>query len=327
MTSTILITAKELAPKGMELLEASGFRCVFLDAAKGEDAMRSVLAAEPVDAIILRTLSLSGADMRNCPRLKVISRHGAGYNSVDVNTATALGVPVFIAPAANSQSVAELALGLILAVVRDIPWHDQAIKAGEWNRAKVGRQLEGSTLGLVGLGAIGRAVARMALAIGMTVRAFDRFIAADLVPKGVTLENALEDLLAQSDIVSLHCPLNESTRNLINQRTISLMRPDAFLINTARGELIDEDALADALDAGRPAGAALDTLANEPPAASNRLLKSPRIVVTPHVGGNTNGALDAVSEIAVRNALNFLTHKPVDERLCVNPDTLKQKVV
>jgi D-3-phosphoglycerate dehydrogenase len=326
MTATILITAKELAQKGTELLEASGFRCIFLDAAKGEDAMRSILATEPVDAVILRTLSLSGADMRSSPRLKVVSRHGAGYNSVDVDTATALGVPVFIAPAANSQSVAELALGLILAVARDITWHDQTIKAGEWNRAKVGRQLEGSTLGLVGLGAIGRAVARMALAVGMNVRAFDQFIAPNLIPDGVTLENSLGELLAKSDIVSLHCPLNESTRKLIDRQAISSMRRGAILINTARGELIDEDALAEALDAGRLAGAGLDTLVEEPPAASNRLSKSHRVVVTPHVGGSTDGALDAVSEIAVRNALDFLMNRPINERLCVNPDTLKQKV-
>jgi D-3-phosphoglycerate dehydrogenase len=313
MTATILITAKELAQKGTELLEASGFRCIFLDAAKGEDAMRSILATEPVDAVILRTLSLSGADMRSSPRLKVVSRHGAGYNSVDVDTATALGV-------------AELALGLILAVARDITWHDQTIKAGEWNRAKVGRQLEGSTLGLVGLGAIGRAVARMALAVGMNVRAFDQFIAPNLIPDGVTLENSLGELLAKSDIVSLHCPLNESTRKLIDRQAISSMRRGAILINTARGELIDEDALAEALDAGRLAGAGLDTLVEEPPAASNRLSKSHRVVVTPHVGGSTDGALDAVSEIAVRNALDFLMNRPINERLCVNPDTLKQKV-
>lgn len=323
-TTTVLITVPKLADEGMQRLAAAGVKTVFVNPGDTEAELAAIMASEPVDAVILRTLALDGAAIRSCPTLKVISRHGTGFNGVDVAAASERGIPVFIAPAANSQSVAELAIALMLAVARTIPSHDAAFRAGGWRRSTVGTQLGGRTLGLVGLGAIGTRVAEMARAIGMTVLAFDRYVEPGSVPPGVRLVPTLEELLPRADVLSLHCPLTKETTGLIGRDALRLLPPGAIVINTARGPLVDEPALIDGITGGHLAGAGLDTLVDEPPDAHAPIRSISNIIVTPHVGGNTGAALGAVASQAVDNALRFLRGEAIEPRLCVNPVVLKK---
>ncbi|KAG5720810.1 hypothetical protein E4T56_gene6445, partial [Termitomyces sp. T112] len=239
------------------------------------------------DAIILRLGEVTEAAMALAPNLRIIAKHGVGYDTIDVDAATRRNILVTIARGANAVSVAEHALALTLGVARGIAYQDARIRSGHWDKAFfMGSELNGKVLGVVGLGAIGHALARICTALGMDVLVFD-----PALPEGAAVElrrvGSLEDLLAQSDVVSLHCPLTPATRNMIDAQRLDLMKPGAILINTARGGLIDLEALADALEAKRIAGAGLDTFPVEPPELSERLRLLPNLVVSPHIGAST----------------------------------------
>ncbi len=314
MSHTILVTTPKLAKGGVDVLAAAGCRVLYVGQDQPAADLKRLLVEEPVDGIISRTLPLGAELIASAPRLKAISRHGIGYDNVDIDAAAQRAIPVSIAAGSNVQSVAELALGLMLALARNINLANDAIRAGAWPRSGAGMQLAGKTLGLIGYGRIARLLAGMAKSIGMTVLAHDPTGRID----DVSNAESIEGLLADADIISLHCPLTEATRNLIDARAIALMRPGAIIINTARGGLIDEAALAAALDAGHLAGAGLDTLAEEPPARSNPLLARNDVLLTPHIGGNTDAALDATARSAVENLLALLGGTPIDPTLVVN---------
>ena len=321
MSFTILVTAPKLATAGVARLEAAGCRTLYVSKQGGEAELARLLRDEPVDGVVSRTLRLSKAAIESCPTLRVISRHGVGFNNVDVAAATARGIPVLIAPATNGQSVAELTMGLLLAVARSIPAHDVAIRQGNWDRSGSGLQLAGRTLGLVGVGGIGRAVARAALGLGMRVVAFDEYMRPDSAMLEVELAASLDDLLGSVDVLSLHCPLTPETRGLIGPAQLARLRRGAIVVNTARGGLIDEAALAESLQSGQLAGAGLDTFADEPPLHSP-LLSLRNVVMTPHMGGSTDAALAATAITAVEHALKVLRGEPVDPEVCVNPSIL-----
>jgi D-3-phosphoglycerate dehydrogenase len=318
---TVLMTAPTLAPAGQAILDQAGCR-IFYASTRLE--LQESLRRERVDAVISRSLPLTGELMELAPSLKVISRHGVGHNNVDIEAATARGIPVLITPATNGQSVVELTIGLMIAVARNVLNYDATVKAGGWERVAQGMQLSGAVLGLVGFGGIGRGVAKVALALGMRVIAFDPAAGIDRVD-GVQMVPALDALLAASDVVSLHCPLTGQNRHLIGAPEMSRMRPGAILINTARGGLVDEHALHAALTAGRLAGAALDCLENEPPQAGHPLLTTQKIILTPHIGGSTGAAMAATAAAAATNALNVLRGLPVAAGICVNPLALGRK--
>jgi D-3-phosphoglycerate dehydrogenase len=321
----VLMTAKTLAAPGVALLEQAGCSVSFLnDATDAELAER--LSTTPFDAIISRTLALPASMIEAAPALRVISRHGVGYNNVDLDSATRRGVPVLVADGANGQSVAELAVGLALAVARRITTQDAAIRTGQWNRSTNGSQFSGKTGGIVAFGAIGRRVAEILRAMGMQIIAFDPH-ARDRAAPEVTWAETLDELLEQSDLVSLHCPLTAETRNMIAAPQLARMKKGAILINTARGGLIDEQALAEAVASGHIAGAGLDTFAEEPLAAGHPFLSLPQIVMTPHMGGSTDAALDGVAISAARNVLDVLINGKVDRRLLVNPAVLERRTV
>ena len=225
-----------------------------------EDVSR-ILATEPVDAIISRTRPLTAEMIESCPTLKVISRHGIGYDIVNLSAATKRGIPVLVTPATNGQSVAELAIGLMFAAARGISSHDRLIREGKWDRAGQGLQLGGRRLGLVGLGGIGRHVAHIAIACGMKVSACDPMVTSESVDS-VTMIESLPDLVANSDVLSLHCPLTPQSRHLIHAQMIAMLPKGALVINTARGGLIDEEALAAALTSGPLRGPGLDSHEN-----------------------------------------------------------------
>jgi D-3-phosphoglycerate dehydrogenase / 2-oxoglutarate reductase len=321
----VLMTAKTLAAPGVALLENAGCSVSFLP--KGTDAeLAEALRGIPYDAVISRTLALSRDLIEHAPALRVISRHGVGYNNVDLNSATERGIPVLIANGANGQSVAELAVGLALAVARKISHLDARIRAGDWDRSGSGIQLSRRTAGIVAFGAIGQRVASMLKAMGMTILAFDPHV-RDRDAHDIIWVDTLDELLDRSDLVSLHCPLTPETRNMIAAPQLAAMKKGAILINTARGGLIDEEALAQSVSAGHLAGAGLDTFTDEPLSADHPFLSIPTIVMTPHMGGSTDAALDNVAISAAQNVLDALIDGKVDRRLLVNPAVLERRTI
>ena len=255
-------------------------------------------------------------------RLRVIGRAGAGVDNIDLGAATRKGVMVMNTPGGNSISAAEHAFALLLALARKIPSADPSLRAGVWNKkAFVGQELKGKTLGLVGLGKIGSIMAQCAQSFHLKVLAYDPFVSEDYTRDlGVELRT-LEEVLSESDFVSLHAPLNEKTKGLISKDTLKLMKEGALLINAARGELVVEEDLADALDKGHLGGAALDVFENEPN-IHPRLLASAHTVLTPHIAASTVEAqskvgYDIAQQVAaylqnevIVNAVNFPSMTP-----------------
>jgi D-3-phosphoglycerate dehydrogenase / 2-oxoglutarate reductase len=231
--------------------------------------------------------------------LRVVVKYGSGTDNIDLGAAERLGVKVSSTPGANARSVAELTIALLFALARHVVAHDRAVRAGSWSRLGA-MELEGKRLGVVGYGAVGRQVARLAACLGLKVVVHDPFVESD----GVKLVG-LDDLLASCDAVSLHVPLDDSTRGMIGAKALERMRSGALLVNTARGGLVDEDALADALSSGRLGGAALDAFAVEPPSGS-RLLGLDNVVLSPHAGAATAEAAQRTALQAVRQLLRDL---------------------
>jgi glycerate dehydrogenase len=237
-----------------------------------------------------------------------------GTNVVDLAAARARGIPVTNVPAYGTKSVAQLTFALLLELAQHAGHHAQSVREGRWTRSVEWCywdfpliELEGLTLGIVGLGRIGRAVAELGTAFGMKVLASSP--SASAVPPFVRLVE-LETLFRESDVLSLHCPLTPQTANLVNARRLSLMKPTAFLLNTSRGPLVDQAALADALNSDRLAGAALDVLAAEPPPADNPLLTARNCIITPHLAWATRAARARLMNIAVENVRAFLQGTP-----------------
>jgi len=271
-----------------------------------------------VSGAIVSTDPFDAAVFERARRLRVIARVGVGTDSIDVEAATRHGVAVCVTPGANAATTADHAVALMLAALRRIPEHDRAVRAGGWPRGRDATpwELSGATVGLVGYGAIGRLVARRL--DGFAVR----ILAADPIapPDGDGVEAAeLDELLRTSDVVSLHAPLTSATAGLMDRRRISLMRADAVLVNTARGGLIDEAALVEALAARRIRAAGLDVFVDEPP-ASARLRRLPNLILTPHVGGVSERSVAEMTRRATAAVLAVLGGDRPDG--LVNPDVM-----
>jgi len=320
----VFVTAPRLAQAGVDMLHAAGARVIYLPTGDDVQAVRHVMATEPVDAVISRTVALDAEAIASCSTLKVVSKHGVGVSNIDVTACSERGIPVYVTPGANAQSVAEMTLGLMFAAARRIHLMDRELRAGRWSRAQDGLELQGRTLGLVGFGQVGQRVATACHAIGMRVLAYDPARQGQSSPlSGVTLCGDLDDMLRQCDVVSLHVPLNAGTRHLIDAGRLARLPEQAMLINTARGEVVDEEALIRALQNGRLYAAGLDTMAREPLPADSPLVSLPNVVLTPHVGGSTPAALAAMASGAARNVLGWLAGQPVDVSACVNAQVLK----
>lgn len=253
---------------------------------------------------IIDRYALQAAD-----QLKVIARYGVGLDNVDLASAREKGIVVTYTPGANAVSVAEMTIGLLLALARRIPEAASAARRGEWPRLG-GLTLEGKAVGLLGLGAIGRQVARRLAGFDCRILAYDPVVDEEFASRyGINLL-PLEDLLRQADFISLHMPLRHETRGLVNAKFFEAMKPDAYLINTARGELIDEGDLAEAIRSKKLAGAALDVFAQEPPAADHPLLSLPEVIVTPHAAAITDGATNAMGWMALSDCMAVLRGEP-----------------
>lgn len=296
---TILVTAADLAPQALALL--GDYRVVFAGKTPQPNEIVSLCREHNPLAIIVRYGKVTAAMMDAAPALKVISKHGSGIDTIDVAAAKQRGIEVRAAAGANAAAVAEHAIALLLACAKSVVRMNQRMHQGHWDKAThKSVELNGRTLGLVGLGAIGRRVAMVADAMGMKVIGFDPFatdLPACIAPVG------LEAIWQQSDAISLHCPLTDDNRNLINAATLAQMKPGVMLINTARGGLIDEAALLAAVKSGRVASAGLDSFAVEPSPADHPFFGEPNITLSPHIGGVTGDAYINMGVAAANNVL------------------------
>jgi D-3-phosphoglycerate dehydrogenase len=320
MTSDVrplVVVGGTIHPDGTALLE--GEARVIVTGEEQESAFAAV-AAE-ADGILLRTWPrCSESLMRALPRLKVVGRHGAGLDIVDIPAATRCGVAVVHAPGGNAQAVAEHALMLMLVCVKRTLLVDKATRAGDWSARGGGNtELHGKTLGIVGVGNIGRRVAKFAAAIGMKVLAYDKYVPADeLRRRGVEPVAGLDALLPEVDVLTCHTPLTDETRGMINERTLGLMKKGAIYVNTSRGPVQQERAIFEALTRGHLAAAGIDVFEEEPSSTDNPLFNLPNVVVSSHVAGVTQEARRTTSIQVASEMLRVLRGEKPD--VLANPD-------
>jgi D-3-phosphoglycerate dehydrogenase len=293
-----------------------------LEAAVGEvvhnPTSRPLTAAELVDLLPGCHGYIAGLDyidrtvLEAAAELKVIARYGAGVDRVDLEAAKEKGIIVTNTPGANTVSVAELTIGLMLAVARNIPLANEATKGGDWPRLR-GISLEGKVVGLVGFGAIGKQVARRLHGFDCQIVAYDPVPDEDFARSNNVALRPLAQILSQADVVSLHVPALPATRGMVNAEFLGQMKPGAILINTARGEIVNEADLLAALESGHLRGAGLDAFAIEPPGVDNPLLTLPQVIATPHTGAHTDSATNAMGWGALRDCLAVLSgQKPAN---------------
>jgi D-3-phosphoglycerate dehydrogenase len=311
-----VLVADPLAQNGLDRLRE---QLDVVVAADGE-AVRANIAQS--DALVVRSRTRVTADLlENAPGLQLVARAGIGVDNVDVEAATERGILVINAPLGNVRSTAEHTVALIFALARRVVAADQAVRSGVWKAGYEGMQLAGKRLGVIGVGKVGSLVAHLGAAIGMEVVCHDPYLPGEM---WVTLElhqMDLHELLRTADVITLHVPLMEETRGMIGAGQLAQMKSGSYLINCARGGLVDEVALAQALTQGRLAGAALDVFEQEPPTDSP-LLSAPNLILTPHVAASTREAQAQVAEDIAVQVLDFFNGKPVSYP--VNPEVLRR---
>ena len=316
----VLVTDK-LADEGLDLLRAAPDLEVVVNTKLDFNGLRAALAE--ADGIVIRSgTQLTAEVLKDQARLKVIVRAGVGVDNIDVPAATREGIVVMNTPGGNTVSTAEHTMALMLALSRNVAKANDSLKAGRWDRTKfTGTQLGGKTLGIIGLGRVGLAVAERAQAFDMKVVGYDPFMSAERALEfGIESVSSVDDLWSQCDYFTLHTPLSEETRNIVNAAALAKMKPTARIINCARGGLIDEPALAEALTAGKIAGAAVDVFDPEPPPADNPLVTHPSVLVTPHLGASTEEAQLSVAVEAASLLTAFFGRGQV--RFAVNMPSL-----
>jgi D-3-phosphoglycerate dehydrogenase len=316
----ILVTGPAINERAVKLAEERGYSLVYVPPYTSEQDLVGVVSnADPV-GVIVRMGRFGASAIDAAPSLRVISKHGVGVDNIDLDAASRREIPVVVATGANALSVAEHAIALLLTTVKRILPLDSGLRAGKWEKPGFsGKELSGMTMGLVGFGAIARHTAMLAKTFGIRTSAYDPFTDdATFADAGVTRANTVEEILAGSDIVSLHCPLTPETRNLLDDEGLARMKPGSYVINTARGGLIDEDALLRAIASGHVAGAGLDTFQTEPPAPDHPLWQEPKVVVTPHIGGVTKEANVRVGVDAIEGVLAIVEGRALGRERIVN---------
>ncbi|GAB4551824.1 MAG: phosphoglycerate dehydrogenase [Anaerolineae bacterium] len=267
------------------------------------DQLRELIAG--YDGVILGLDACDASVIERADRLRAISRYGAGYDAVDLDAAAKKGIVVTNTPGANRNGVAELTIALLFSLARNVPNVVTAARANRWKR-EASWEVAQKTLGIIGMGAIGRAVAGLALGLNMQVIAYDPIWQGEM---GGVQKSDLAAVLVQSDVITLHCALTPETVNLINAATIAQMKDKAYLINTARGELVDEMALLEALKSGKLAGAATDVLRQDPP-TDHPLLQLENFLFTPHIGATTHESVQRMAMLSAQNLLAVLRGEP-----------------
>ena len=302
---------------------ATGRGDVDIDVYQGRDPDEIRRRIEDADAIVVRTAVIDRSVIDAAPRLAIISRHGVGYDAVDIAAAAERSIPVTITPLANSVSVAEHTMFMLLALAKNARENDAAVRGNRFEQARVSMKpfdLAGRNLLIVGFGRIGSRVALRAIGFGMNVHAFDPYVERSVIEAaGCTVAPDLHAVLPEMDAVTVHTPLNRETRGIIGARELALMKPTAFVLNTARGGVVAEDALLAALQAGRIGGAGLDVFESEPtpPGTDHPLLGFDNLVVSPHCAGVTVESSMRMAEYSVRNVLDCFDGR-LDPEVVVN---------
>ena len=315
----------KIRQEGVRLLEERGdIETVLL-----EEAPPATLAKAmgDVDAILVRTASITDEVIKAAPKLKVVSRHGVGYDNVDLDALNRRRIPLCVAATANMVAVAEHAFAMILALAKDLRGLDRAVREHDWGYRFEANAVEvfGHTLLLVGFGRTGQALARRAQGFGMRVVVHDPHVDDSVLDQmGCERAALLDGSLGEADVVSLHVPLNEQTANLLDAGRIGLMKEGAILVNTSRGGLVDEAALAHALRTGRIKGAGIDVFVKEPPPASTPLLKQDNALFSPHSAGVTDGALLRMALEAAANIIAVLDGRH-DAAVIVNAEAIRER--
>ena len=300
-----IFIADKLSVKAKELLEGRGFDVLFKP---GLDEDGLVANIPGCHAVLVRSgVRITKRVIDAADHLKAIGRAGTGVDNIDVAYATQRGMQVMNVPGGNSVTAAEHTIGMIFALLRNIPQGNASLRAGEWNRsAFVGHELTGKTLGVAGFGRVGSLVADRGLGLRMRVLGFDPVLPDFLIQGAGAVAVDFETLVSQADILTLHMPLNDSTRGLINADVMAKMKKGSYLVNVARGPIVNTQALYDALQSGHLAGAALDVYDTEPP-KDNPLISLPNVVATPHLGASTREAQERVAVSIAVQAADFLT--------------------
>jgi D-3-phosphoglycerate dehydrogenase len=319
-----IIVCDPVSPKGVALLKARPeFEVVELGKRHSEDELIPIVS-DAVGILVRSETKITKRLIESASKLKVVGRAGVGVDNIDVEAATNRGVVVMNAPGGNTIATAELTMALMLALARNIPQAHASVKAGEWNRkAFHGIELYGKTLGILGLGRIGGEVAKRAMAFGMTVIAYDPYVTLSRANALQVELVELDELFARADFITVHMPLTNDTKNMINAASIAKMKKGVRIINCARGGIVNEADLAEAIKSGHVAGAALDVYESEPPPADFPLRDLPRVIMTPHLGASTEEAQENVGVEVAQAIIDYLLYGVV--RNAVNVPSLDLK--
>lgn len=296
-------------PIGSEGLALLADSCACVTPWRESSSQNAIDSLPSADGVIVRTFCVTAEVMDQAPRLRVIAKHGVGLDNIDIAAATERRIPVLFTPGTNANAVAEHTLGLLLNLSRQIGPAEAAVRDGwQVERSRFeGIELAGRTLGIIGLGRIGKRLAlKAALGLGLHVIAFDPYVDRMDYPGPARLCDSFEEVILAADVLSLHVPLTEETDKMINPDSLAAMKQGCLLINTSRGAVVDELALAAALQSGKLSGAALDVFETEPLPSDHPLLSAPNVVLTPHIAGQTNVAMQAAARQAARGVLDAL---------------------
>lgn len=318
--SKVLVTARsfrKMQGDHWRVLQDAGYEIVTPEQDQPLKEAEMISLVGDVDAILVGNDAMTAAVIAAAPRLKVVAKHGVGVDNVDVPAASRAGVVVTNTPGANQVAVAEMTVALIMALTRKLAYHDTVVKSGGWSRI-IGTELAGKTVGLVGLGRIGKEVVVRLEGFQVKFLAYDVYQDKAFADEHHVRFVELNELLAESDIVTLHAVLTADTQKLIGEKELSFMKPGAYLVNTARGGLIDEEALSRALAENRLTGAGLDVFADEPPKDSPLLQLGDKVLLAPHLGAQTTETVLRMGKMAAENIVQVLRgEKPVG---LVNPE-------
>jgi D-3-phosphoglycerate dehydrogenase len=307
MAYKVLIATRSFgstSQKPWDVLAEAGCEVFKADMSKKMTEERLIDLLNDMDAVIVGMVPMTAHVLENAPNLKVVGAHGVGVDHIDLDAASKLGITIANCPGANDPSVADLTIGLMIAVARSIPRVEQELKQGGWGRYQ-GGELWKKTLGLIGLGRIGRGVAKRAIGFDMEVMVHDPYVEQDQTRLTGVKFDLFENVITQADFLSLHTPLNNETRNMISSAELAAMKPSSYLINTARGGLVDEQALFKALTEGQIAGAAFDVFLEEPP-SNSPLLELDNMIATPHIGAHTQESIERMGVMAAQSVVATL---------------------
>lgn len=302
------VMTQAVCPEGIEILDGAADIYV----ADNQDPNNYLAEMKDADALIVRIAKCNGNVIENSPNLKVIGRTGVGYDTVDVKTATAHGIPVVITPGANNRSVAEHAVAMMFALSKNLVEAQEELCEGNWEirGAKKAFELEGKTVGILGLGAIGRETAKICKGCGMKIAAYDPFMSREQIESyGAVFYRDYKDLLKNSDIVTIHVPLTNETEDMITEAELKLMKKTSLIINCSRGGIINEADLVEALKNGVIAGAGTDVFCNEPAKTEDPLLNCPNLIVSPHSAAQTREAVIKMAQMCIKGCMAVMEGK------------------